>query len=215
MDQDTGWRVIDEQRARVADVLTGLAPEDWATASWCSGWTVREVASHLSLAARTPGPVTMVRTLIEARGDFDRFIDLSTRRRAAGKSETEIIDDLRSIVGSRKLAPTTKWRDPLLDILVHTQDLARPLGLVLPAPTEAAAEAADWAWSRGAPFWPTRRLAGVRLNATDVDWSRGSGAEVRGPVEALLLLSTGRRGVLTELTGDGVERLRSAPPTTG
>ena len=47
-------------------------------------------------------------------------------------------------------------------------------------------------WSRGWPFYPRRRLSGLRLVATDVDWAVGEGPEMRGPIEALLLLITGR-----------------------
>ena len=42
-----------------------------------------------------------------------------------------------------------------------------------------------------------------RLVATDVGWSAGSGPEVRGPGEALLLAIAGRRGVVDELAGEG------------
>jgi hypothetical protein len=44
--------------------------------------------------------------------------------------------------------------------------------------------------------------------ATDVAWSVGNGPEIRGPVVALLLLLTGRRAGLDEVTGDGADALR-------
>jgi hypothetical protein len=50
--------------------------------------------------------------------------------------------------------------------------------------------------------WARRRLRGVRLVATDVEWTAGSGAEVTGPIDALLLLLTGRvAAALPRLTG--------------
>ena len=46
------------------------------------------------------------------------------------------------------------------------------------------------------------------LTATDIDWSAGEGAEVRGPVQALLLPLTGRtKAALPQLSGPGTERL--------
>lgn len=114
-----------------------------------------------------------------------------------------IVEDLRAVVGSRRLAPGTFWRDPLLDVLVHGEDMARPLGRHLPLRPEAAREAAEWAWRRWFPFFPGLRLRGVRLVADDVEWSRGRGAEVRGPITSLLLLSTGRPAGLLETTGPG------------
>ena len=50
--------------------------------------------------------------------------------------------------------------------------------------------------------------AGLRLVATDVEWSHGDGPEVRGPGEAILLALTGRPAVLDELVGEGVATLR-------
>ena len=49
-----------------------------------------------------------------------------------------------------------------------------------------------------------KRAEGVRLVATDSDWSVGQGPEVRGPGEAILMTITGRRGVIDELSGPGV-----------
>ena len=53
-----------------------------------------------------------------------------------------------------------------------------------------------------------KRVAGLRLVATDVDWSHGSGPEVSGPGEAILLAASGRPAALAELDGEGVDVLR-------
>ena len=52
------------------------------------------------------------------------------------------------------------------------------------------------------------RIDGLRLVATDLDWSWGSGPEVSGTAEAVLLAIFGRP-TYDELTGDGVARLRT------
>jgi hypothetical protein len=49
----------------------------------------------------------------------------------------------------------------------------------------------------------------VTLQATDTDWSYGSGPVVAGPARALMLATTGRTAALDELTGPGLELLRS------
>jgi hypothetical protein len=62
-----------------------------------------------------------------------------------------------------------------------------------------------------------RRVAGLRLVATDTDWSHGKGPEVEGAAEALLLLLYGRSPRTDELTGEGaatvLARLRPAAHT--
>jgi uncharacterized protein (TIGR03083 family) len=104
---------------------------------------------------------------------------------------TEILANLRSIVGSRRLAPTTSPREPLLDLLVHGQDIALALGRTRQMPLVAARDAADRVWTMRVPPrpWP---LPKARLLATDFEFTRGQGPEIRGPIAALLLLLTGR-----------------------
>jgi uncharacterized protein (TIGR03083 family) len=197
VDRDQSWRVIDDHRARVADLLDGLDDEQWEHPSLCKGWRVRDVGAHLSLAPTT-GLGEVLGAVVAARGNFDRMIRDTAIARAR-RPRHQIVADLRGVVGSRRLAPSTVWRDPLLDVLVHAQDIARPLGLRFESPVEAQVETADWAWRRRFPFFPARRLKGFRLVADDADWARGSGTEVRGPVGALLLLSTGRAAGLDDL----------------
>jgi uncharacterized protein (TIGR03083 family) len=99
-------------------------------------------------------------------------------------------------------------RNVLFDLLVHGQDIAVLLGVDLRMPPDAAAAGASRVWSMGWPFWAKRRLRGMRLTATDVDWSVGSGAEITGPVRGLLLLLTGRTATAAPLlSGDGVAQL--------
>lgn len=54
-----------------------------------------------------------------------------------------------------------------------------------------------------------RRIAGLALKATDADWQHGSGPEVSGPLVALIMAMTGRKGVLTDLSGEGVAPLEA------
>lgn len=207
--REDSWAVIDAVRAELADLLDGLTPTQRLQRSLCDAWTVRDVGAHLSLAAVAPLGL-VVRTAVRTGFRFDPMIREGTLSWSRGLSDAEVGANLRSLVGNRRLAPGTMWRDPLIDALVHSQDIARPLGVAVTTHPEAAATAADWAWDRtfGFPFMAGRRLRGLRLVATDVDWARGSGAEVRGPVTSLLLLSTGRRTPYDELAGPGADRAR-------
>jgi hypothetical protein len=54
-----------------------------------------------------------------------------------------------------------------------------------------------------------RRLAGYRLVATDEAWTAGAGQQVTGPIDALLLLLTGRPAALAHLSGPGAATLRA------
>ena len=95
---------------------------------------------------------------------------------------TDIVAELRTNADSRRLPVVTNYRNILFDVLVHAQDIAIPLGRDYPMPPEAARAGADRVWTMGWPFWARRRLRGLRLLATDIDWSAGAGAELRGPI---------------------------------
>lgn len=208
MNADETWHAVDEHRERVVDLLRTLTAEEWRTPSWCDGWTVKDVAAHLSIA--TLASIRQVSGwVVAARGNFNRMIHDSGVEWSAERTTDQVIDDLHGIVGTHRLAPGTFRRDPLLDILVHGQDIARPLGRELALPAEAAREAAEWTWRRRFPFFPARHLRGVRLVADDVDWQRGTGAELTGPIGSLLLLSTGRHAAVSDLAGPGRELLEA------
>jgi len=189
LDTDELWRFVDQERASLADLLEGLSPQEWETRTRCGDWRVRDVAAHLTVAARfSRGRV--VREMVRARGNWNRMIHDSAVREA-DVPVTEIVAGLRSIIGSRRLAPTTSPHEPLLDLLVHGQDIALALGRARPVPPVAARDAADRVWTMRFPPrpWP---LPKARLVATDIAWTRGAGEEIRGPVTSLLLLLTGR-----------------------
>ncbi|WP_328873917.1 maleylpyruvate isomerase family mycothiol-dependent enzyme [Streptomyces sp. NBC_00287] len=187
---DERWRIVDEERASLADLLESLTPEQWETPTACGDWRVRDVAAHLTLAPRFSYG-DLVRDWIRARGDMNRLIH-DTAVREARLPTAGIVKNLRAIIGNRRLAPTTTPREPLLDILVHGQDIALALGHRREMPVAAARDAADRVWTMRFPPrpWP---LPQARLVATDIEWTRGNGEEVRAPMADLLMLLTGRQ----------------------
>jgi uncharacterized protein (TIGR03083 family) len=94
--------------------------------------------------------------------------------------------------------------EPLIDVLVHSQDIARPLNRARPMPLDAAAAAADRVWPNLWPFRAQRHLAGLEFVATDYPWRAGAGDRIEGPLSAILLLLTGRKAALPQLSGPGV-----------
>jgi uncharacterized protein (TIGR03083 family) len=124
--------------------------------------------------------------------------------RADAVDQATVVADLRSGAASRRHPPGTSYLDPFADVLVHGQDIARPLGIRREMPLDAAVVAATRYWTMGFPFHARRRLAGLRITATDADWTVGDGPTVAGPIGSLLLLLTGRTAALDELEGEGL-----------
>ncbi len=207
MDVETMWLQIGSERRSLADLLEPLTGQQWAQPSLCTGWSVREVAAHIAMVPHAPGVLPMIAGAVRAGGNFNRLNrDLAVRY--ARRPSLDIVEILRRTADSRRLPAVTSVANLSFDILVHGQDIAIPLGLDRPMPTDAATAGAERVWTMGWPFWARRRLHGYRLVGTDAEWIRGDGPEIRGPIGMLLLLLTGRMIVLSGLTGPGTDLLR-------
>jgi uncharacterized protein (TIGR03083 family) len=207
---DTGpvWAAVDDQRRALCAELDGLTEEEWRLPSLCAGWTVRDVAAHLTL--QQVGLLEGLGMVARSPGGMDSVIRAAARRRAALPTG-ELVERVRATVGSRRRNVGLTCRETLIDAVVHGQDVTVPLGRPLPVPAEAARLALERVWQRGRlwPFRARRRSAGLRLVATDTGWTAGDGPEVTGPTLALLLVLTGRPAGLPALSGEGVAALRA------
>ena len=212
MERDEKWAVIAGQRRALADLVDDVDEEAWQQPSLCTEWRVKDVAAHVALTPQSPGVVRLLGMGIRARGDFDALNrDLAIRH--ADRPDADLVAELQLLADSRRKPAITTLDNLLFDTLVHVQDVAVPLGRPVSMPLGAAREGAERVWRMGWPFWARRRLRGLRLIASDVGWARGDGAEVRGPIQALLLLVTGRTGAaLPELAGPGAALLAQEAP---
>lgn len=108
-----------------------------------------------------------------------------------------MIGEIRGMVGSRRHNFGMTYRETPIDLLVHGQEVAIPLGRHHDMPPDAAATAASRVWSMRwpPPFPAKRKMEGFRLTATDTAWSVGEGPAVQAPMSAIFLLCAGRLAV--------------------
>jgi uncharacterized protein (TIGR03083 family) len=193
-----------DERVGLADQLAGRADGEWAAGSLCPAWTTRDVLAHLTLTTRLT-TLAAIGGMLRARGNIDRMIGDSARSRARAYPPAELIAQLRETAESTRRPPGTQIWDPLVDVLVHGQDILRPLGHVRTMPLDRVVPALDHVWSSSF-YAPAKRLGGLRFVATDTEWSAGEGdREVRAPAGELLLVTTGRPAGLAGAEGPGVE----------
>lgn len=207
------WPEIHRQRIAVADLLDGLRADQWDAPSLCAGWTVRDVAGHLTL--QQLGVRDLGDMLRHWKGGMNPTIQDAARRRAAAWTPAQLVADIRETAARRRRNLGVTPMETLTDLLVHGQDIAVPLGVDHPVPSEAAAAATHRTLTMRffpPPLPSVRLMAGIRLTATDMSWSFGDGPEVRGPIAALLLIATGRFVALSQLTGPGAEILAARRP---
>ncbi|HEX2170840.1 MAG TPA: maleylpyruvate isomerase family mycothiol-dependent enzyme [Dehalococcoidia bacterium] len=198
------WASVREARVRLADLLATLTPDQWERPSLCGGWKVRDVVAHLIHGAELKMSPGMIVDLAKNGFNFDKMNAGAARRRGAGRTPEQLLAEFRAGIPSRASVPGLGPSGYLTDIVAHSYDIGRPLGLPPVATPEADLRiVADRAKNLGFPVGAKKRIAGLRLRASDVDWATGEGPEVSGPLEALIMALLGRKVALEDLTGEG------------
>jgi uncharacterized protein (TIGR03083 family) len=199
-----------DEMASISALAHGLSEDEWDHTSLCDGWRVRDVISHMCLGYTTPMPSMLAKI---GRHGFN--VDRVSREESIAFGSTHSPDEILVVFDTihrenirKGITRFIKAQEGLVDHLVHHQDIRRPLQLPRPMPEERLVAALDVAPGLGGFVKAKARTAGLRLVAEDVDWSQGDGPEVSGSGEAILLAATGRRAVLDELKGEGVDTLR-------
>jgi uncharacterized protein (TIGR03083 family) len=174
----------------LADLLDSATQAQWDTPSLCEGWRVREVVAHMTMAARYPEDKFMAEL---RRCDFD-FGRLSNEiaSRDAALPPGELVADLRSEVMQHWAPPGGGYHGALNHVVIHGLDVTVPLGVPRRSPDETIRIILDDLTKADVHARFGTRIEGRRLQATDLDWSYGSGSPLRGAAEDLALVLCGR-----------------------
>jgi uncharacterized protein (TIGR03083 family) len=204
--RDELWSAAHVERAALANDLATLTDAQWKSPALCGEWTVEQVVAHMTASASI-GTGRWFRSVIGARFDFD----LHNARRLAehlGATPAETLERFRAITDSTTSAPgpAAAW---LGEVVVHSADIRRPLGLSHVFPIETTSAVARFYASRNLAV-PTRtNIAGLRVEATDGPFRSGDGPLVQGTTLALIMAMAGRSVFCDDLTGPGVATLRA------
>jgi uncharacterized protein (TIGR03083 family) len=195
-----------EERGELADFLATLTPEQWDAPTLCTGWNVRDLVAHV-ISYDVQGMSGFVRTLLLSGMSPDR----ANQKAVDALHELEpggLVDLVRRYRTPEGLTARFGYRIALTDGTIHHQDIRRPLGLPRTIPPERLRAVLAFAVV-APPVHAAPRIRGLRLVATDVDWTWGRGPEVTGPGEAVLMAAAGRADALDELDGPGQATLAS------
>ncbi len=196
--------MIHTEREALADDLAGIDDDKWQTPSLCSGWSVRDVLGHMTATARMTPPRFFL-DFAWSGFNFNAMTAKDVRRETAG-TPAEGLAAFRGLIGATSHPPGPA--DSMLgEALIHSEDIRRPLFIIRTYPEASVAKAADFYKGSNLIVGAKKRIAGLRLRATDADWSTGDGPEVTGPAISLLLAMTGRSAALKDLSGEGLNTL--------
>jgi uncharacterized protein (TIGR03083 family) len=177
--------------------------------SWCVQWKVRHVVGHLIGGSDLRAREFLIR-LLRSGLSFNRCmaregLSIGTLDPAALQTK------FRSTIGARRSPFGGPPVVMLVDQVCHGLDIRRPTGLTRAVPDDTRRVVADTLSSVGFPLGAKKRIAGLRLAATDAEWSMGDGPSVEGPWLSLISAMARRRPPLDDLTGEGVATLRARP----
>ena len=211
MDDTTTWKLIHAERASMADTLAGLTPDQWRQRSLCGTWSVQVAAAHIVMGAEQTR-AKFFKRMVANGFRFNHMIDRDARSCGASPSD-EIVSRLRATVDATN-GPPAPIMTMLGEVVVHSLDIRYPLGVDTTPSPDALAACMTMYVGANFPVGTKKRIAGLRLVASDGNWSHGDGPEVTGPGTSLLLAMTGRAAALADLSGEGLVTMRDrmTPP---
>ena len=193
------------ERADLADFLATLTPQDWVAPSLCSKWTVKDVVAHV-ISYEELGALGLVKRFAKGWVVLANQVNQVGVDEFAALSPQQLLDFLRNHLQPRGLTAGFGGMIALVDGTIHHQDIRRSLGRPRSVPADRLERVLGLV--PGNPrLGAGRRIRGLRLRATDIDWAHGDGPEVTGPGEALLMAMSGRRAALADLSGPGLATL--------
>jgi uncharacterized protein (TIGR03083 family) len=202
MSESKLWELVHEERAALGQDLADLNDAQWNAGSLCTEYTVREVVAHLTSGANL-GPARWMAGVIRYRFDFDAHNAFRLAQQL-GADHAETLERFR-----RSVTSTTKPPVPVAavlgEVIVHGEDIRRPLGIRRDHPTATLTQVAEYFHGSDMTVPSRRRTRGLRLSATDGPFSGGAqdGTPVSGSTLALIMAMAGRTAYGAELAGEG------------
>jgi uncharacterized protein (TIGR03083 family) len=195
----------DEVRDEILDLaehLDGLDDEQWNSPSLCALWRIRDVLAHVTAGAEGAfGFGAIFGGMFRHGFNYNRWVAVDGQVRGQ-QDPGVVLKALRNAAANRKATPGARPVTGLAHVLIHGQDICRPLGITRDLPEAHLIPVADFV-TTSFIFHAKKRIAGFKLTATDMDWSHGHGPEVLGPAEALVMMMAGRSAAFDDLSGEG------------
>ena len=190
------------ERTDLAEFLAGLTPQDWQAPTLCTKWNVKDVVAHVVSYEELSTPQLVKRF---AKGWIVRTNQVGVDE-FASLSPQQLLEFLRNHLQPRGLTAGFGGMIALVDGTIHHQDIRRALDRPRTVPPDRLQRVLGLV--PGNPrLGAGRRIRGLRLRATDVEWAHGNGPEVTGPGEALLMAMSGRPVAVADLAGPGRDTL--------
>ena len=195
--------VVRDEMLDLAERLAELDDEQWNSPSLCALWRIRDVLAHVTAGAEGAfGVGAIVSGMLRHGFNYNRWVAADGQVRGQ-QDPAAVLKALRNPAANRRQMTGRAPGRALTHVFVHGQDIFRPLGIKRDLLEAHLVPVADFVKDDVHIFGAKKRIAGLKLTATDMDWSHGNGLEVTGPAEALVMMMAGRLVALDDLSGEG------------
>jgi uncharacterized protein (TIGR03083 family) len=181
VDQVEIWEAVRDETLDLVERLAELDDEQWNFPSLCARWRIRDVLAHVTAGAEGAfGVRAIVGGMLRHGFNYNRWVAADGQVR--GHQDPEVVlKALLNTVANRKTPPGARPVRGLSHVLIHGQDMCRPLGIKRDLPAAHLVPVADFVKDDVHLFGAKKRIAGLKLTATDMDWShwertRGEGS---------------------------------------
>ncbi|MEV6281251.1 maleylpyruvate isomerase family mycothiol-dependent enzyme [Kribbella sp. NPDC051770] len=182
---------IAAERTDLVAVLRNLSAADWDRPTLCEGWRVRELVAHIVMPYRYSTPRFLL-GMLKSRRNFNRLANRQAAADAAALAADELTKTLEDNIHHQWKPPGGGYEGALSHDVIHGLDLTVALGIDRHVPLDRLAVVLAGAGEKQLKYSGVD-LTGTRLQATDLDWSLGTGEVEEDTAENLLLRISGRR----------------------
>ena len=130
--------MVHAERKSLSDFLDTLAPEQWSAPTWCDKWNVQDLVGHLTAAGNITAP-HFFGGFIKTGFNFDKFVE-GDLRNFSGGSPADVKARYDKIIMSNHKPPGPAYV-ALGEVMVHGEDIRRPLGAKRRSPGRAPRDA--------------------------------------------------------------------------
>ena len=199
------WVKAGKARTEFADLVASLTPEQLKAKTLCSEWDARGVASHMASFVETSLPGFFM-AMVKAGFNSEKGLGAMAAKQMSRPLD-DVLESLRTKSTKSAALPVFPEMLSVADAVIHTQDIRRPLGLPGVIDESTVRDVLDFLTTHkmATTLVERRDLDGIRFAATDMDWSFGTGDEITGAGEALMM-ALANRDVTSELSGAGLAK---------
>src|SRR5580704_2969116 len=128
----------------LAERLAGLDDKQWDSASLCALWRIRDVLAHVTAGAEGAfGVGAVIGGMLRHGFNYNRWV--AAHGRSHGQQDPAVIlTALRNAAANRTVTTGVRSTRSLMHVLIHGQDMCRPLGITRHLPEAHLRPVADF-----------------------------------------------------------------------